>query len=409
MTGAVKELTTNFGFTIINYDFPRWNTYEWANWRVLDATLAGFTGGYIYKGEWANNTAYLVGDRVFDPVTGYVWYNQVAHTSPASGTFAAARTANPTYWRNTVEIPIYKGNWTTGVAYARNDIVLQGTTKYYFCITPHTASGSFATDIGNWTLLFDIVASAVLNDYNSQCRLDYVSATQIKLSPYKGNKIIINNATHLIPSGGVTLTNSGMSSSTLYYIYAYMNSGTMTLEYSTTGYTIDTATGIPYKTGDTTRALVGGVYTTAGSQFSDTSAYRGVSSWFNRLKKYNRVLLTSDYSSSSASVIVSALTAIFVAWSDDTVHAILDTSIKVNTGSSKVVLSTTPGNERSAYITTTNTAYLTATTNLLYVPASPATAVIVDLLNTGGATTTMEGVVVPTIGYGTVLTVIYNG
>lgn len=286
MTGAIKELTTHFGFNIINYDFPRWNSYEWANWRVLDATLAGLTGGYIYKGEWANSAAYIVGDRVFDPVTGYVWYNQVVHTSPASGTFAAARAANPTYWRNSVEVPIYKGAWASATFYARNDIVLQGGTKYYFCITPHTSSGSFATDAANWTLLFDIVASAVLNDYNSQCRLDYVSATQIKLSSYKGNKIIINNTTQLIPSGGVTLSNSGMSPSTLYYIYAYMNSGTMTLEYSTTGYTIDTATGIPYKTGDTTRALVGGVYTTAGSQFSDTPTWRGVSSWFNRLKKF---------------------------------------------------------------------------------------------------------------------------
>ena len=40
MTGAVKRRTTNFGFNIINYDFPRWHTYDWQNWDVVDAVLA---------------------------------------------------------------------------------------------------------------------------------------------------------------------------------------------------------------------------------------------------------------------------------------------------------------------------------------------------------------------------------
>jgi hypothetical protein len=408
MTGAIKELTGSFKFNIINYDFPRWNAYEWDNWRALDGILGGLTGGVIYRGEWALSTAYLVGDRVFDPVSGYVYYCQVAHTSPASGTFAAYRTANPTHWRNNVEVPIYKGAWAAATAYYRNDIVFVAPTKYYFCIAAHTSSGAFATDIANWTLLFDIVAAATLADYNSQCRLDYVSATQIKLSPYKGNKIIIDNTTQLIPTGGVTLSNSGMSSSTLYYIYAYMNSGTMTLEYSTTAYTIDTTTGIPYKTGDTTRALVGGVYTNGSSQFQDTTAWRGVSSWFNRLSKFTRVALTSDFTSSTASTTITALTTIFVAWTDDTVMAVFNGNVKVSAGTASVYLSSNPGNEVSTRTVSANTTYRTEALNLSFVPTSVATAVIVNVTNSS-STITVEGLAAPTVGYGCNVTVYYNG
>lgn len=403
MSDALKASTPNFGFGLINFDFPLWSSYEHRNWRNLDGILAAALGGFITRGVWTNNTAYIQGDRVTDDESGTVFFCLIAHTSAATGTFADDRTTNPTYWRSSVEIPKYRGTWLTGVAYAPNDMVLSGTS-YYYCITPHTSGATFAGDIANWELMFTIE----LMDYNSQCRLDYVSDTQIKLSPYKGSKIIINNSTYVIPSGGVTLANTGAAANTLYYIYAYMNGTTMALERSATAYTLDATTGIPYKTGDTTRALVGAVYTDSSSQFTDTDLRRGVSSWFNRLSKFARTALTADFTSSAASTSVAALSTLFIAWTDDTVHAILNANIKVNAGSATTWLSSNPGNAVSTRTVNSNTTYDTESLHLFFVPTTPATAVIINV-NNSSSTITMEGLSVPTTGYGTNLTVLYNG
>lgn len=48
--------------------------------------------------HWTNNTLYLVGDIVIDPDTGGMFVAAVQHVSPASGTFAADRAANPGNW-----------------------------------------------------------------------------------------------------------------------------------------------------------------------------------------------------------------------------------------------------------------------------------------------------------------------
>ncbi|MBP0532956.1 hypothetical protein J8J19_22570, partial [Mycobacterium tuberculosis] len=53
---------------------------------------------------------------------------------------------------------------------------------------------------------------------HGQCRLSYVSGTQLKLSPYNGNNLIINGVPQQIPSAGVTLANTGLAASTKYYV-----------------------------------------------------------------------------------------------------------------------------------------------------------------------------------------------
>lgn len=70
-----------------------------------------------------------------------------------------------------------------------------------------------------------------------------------------------------IPNVGVAITNAGLAASTRYYCYLYDNNGVLALELSTTGQTIDTATGYPVKSGDTTRLYVGSVLTDAGILF----------------------------------------------------------------------------------------------------------------------------------------------
>jgi hypothetical protein len=49
--------------------------------------------------NWANSTAYVVGNIRTDPVSDTIWRCIEAHTSPGSGTFAAARAANPARWK----------------------------------------------------------------------------------------------------------------------------------------------------------------------------------------------------------------------------------------------------------------------------------------------------------------------
>lgn len=115
---------------------------------------------------------------------------------------------------------------------------------------------------------------------HGQCRLSK-SGSNLLLSPFNGNRIVINGRIHTIPSAGTTLAPTSLTPSTLYYIYAYMNSGTMTLEASTTTHATDTATGIEIKSGDATRTLVGMVRPITGPAFADTVAQRFVRSWFN--------------------------------------------------------------------------------------------------------------------------------
>lgn len=117
-----------------------------------------------------------------------------------------------------------------------------------------------------------------------QCLL-VKSGSNIVLQPFNGNLLAINGTNETIPSAGVSLAPTGLTPSTLYYFYAYMNAGTMTLEASTTAPTTDTGTGIKIKTGDATRTLVGFGRPITGPAFADSVTQRFVRSWFNRDQK----------------------------------------------------------------------------------------------------------------------------
>jgi hypothetical protein len=108
-----------------------------------------------------------------------------------------------------------------------------------------------------------------------------LSAGNLLLSRFNGRRLTINGNPELIPSAGITLAPTGATPTQLYYIYAYMNSGTMTLERDTTAYAIDSTTGIAIKTGDATRTLVGMARPETGPVFTDTLAKRFVRSWYN--------------------------------------------------------------------------------------------------------------------------------
>jgi hypothetical protein len=111
-------------------------------------------------------------------------------------------------------------------------------------------------------------------------KLSFVNGTTISLGAVRGNLVQIAGLLYQIPSTGVSITNSGLAVSTLYYAYVYMNGATMALELSTTAHVTSAVAnnvGIEIKSGDETRTLVGMVYTTAAGQFSQYQ----VRSWLN--------------------------------------------------------------------------------------------------------------------------------
>ncbi|HVQ52135.1 MAG TPA: hypothetical protein VMS92_18990 [Mycobacterium sp.] len=136
-----------------------------------------------------------------------------------------------------------------------------------------------------------------------QCYL-VLSGSNLVLQRENGTQLWINGRNETIPAAGVTLAPTGTALATFYFIYAYMNAGVMTLEYSATFPTTEAAgtnvNGMRVKIGDPTRTLVGGwISGTAGSW--DASVTRGAS-WFNPKAKTDRSALQSPTTTSTAQV-----------------------------------------------------------------------------------------------------------
>ncbi|MGR8923870.1 hypothetical protein ACU8MB_08985 [Rhizobium leguminosarum] len=138
-------------------------------------------------------------------------------------------------------------------------------------------NGSKCFVICSGTAFFAFVSSA---DTFGECRLT-LSGGNLLLSRFNGRRLSINGAGEVIPSAGITLAATGLTPSTLYYIYAFMNAGTMTLEASATVPAVDATTGISIKTADATRTLVGMARPVTGPAWSDTVKQRFVRSWYN--------------------------------------------------------------------------------------------------------------------------------
>jgi hypothetical protein len=135
-----------------------------------------------------------------------------------------------------------------------------------------------------------------------QCYLTK-SVGNLLLSPYNGNNIIINGTVQQIPAGGVTLPPTGLQSNTLYYIYAFMSSGTMALEASTTNHLTSTFDGVEIKNLDQSRTLVGMAYTVSGPAWSDGPGQLYVLSWFKPRSKSNVSAFTTYHTTSGGDMV----------------------------------------------------------------------------------------------------------
>lgn len=171
---------------------------------------------------------------------------------------------------------------------------------------------------------------------HGQCRLEYVSATSIKLARFNGRKILVKTGSSWqlrdIPSAGVTAANTSvyvggvagqnLAASTLYYVYLFDNAGTLTIDFRTTARATDATTGVEICSGVDTLTLVGMVRTNASSQFVWTAATRLVASWFNRRHIRAMNMLLADTSTTSGVYVeltAAASRPEFLAWSDEPV------------------------------------------------------------------------------------------
>lgn len=178
------------------------------------------------------------------------------------------------------------------------------------------------TDIAQLSQAVHAIAGN-LAKMHGQCRLAK-SGSDLVLSPFNGNKLIIGGSVQTVPSAGVSLAATGMTPGSLYYIYAYMNDDIMSLEASTTGHSTDAATGVEIKTGDATRTLVGMAQPITGPAWVDTDTQRYVASWFNRSPRRLRNAFTANRSTSSTTPVElnSEIRCSFLCWGDEAVRSV---------------------------------------------------------------------------------------
>lgn len=201
--------------------------------------------------------------------------------------------------------------------YPQGAIVASSTTLglFWFSLVDNNTSNP-DTGGANWT---GFQATQTVPAMQGQLTLS--SATAVVLNPVNGGLLWINGLNYAIPSGGVNLSNGGLSASTLYYVYAQMVGGVMTLMASATGYAKAT-NGVPQKTGDATQTLVGMVYTNASSQFLSQDGNLQVLSWAQRGLKRTRTQFSANRSVTSASFaeINTEIRNFFIVWAGENVQ-----------------------------------------------------------------------------------------
>ena len=181
-------------------------------------------------------------------------------------------------------------------------------------------------------------AATLLTGY---CRLNYVSATQIKLSRYHGKTIPVKTASgwevRAIASAGITAANTSvyvngvvgqnLGASTTYLVCLFDNAGILTLDFLTVlTSTPDTDTGVEIATGLPTRTVIGLIHTNASNQFDDSAQLRHVLSWYNQRIIAGEGAFTASRTTASNTwtEINSEIRVSWLAWGDEAPFVIAD-------------------------------------------------------------------------------------
>ena len=285
VVSASPPLTFNSGTGALSIDL--------SGQQPVDATLTALA---------AYNTAGLLTQTAADTFTGRTL------TGPAAG------------------ITISNGNGVAGnptLALANDLLALEalgGTnTIYYRSGTDAWSAVTIGTGLAFASGTLSATAAAPTDPYEHG-RLTYVSATQLKFSPFCGNKIKINGVIYTIPAAGIaglsgtgsvfnvnTVASQPLAANTTYWIFAFNNAGTITASFFTGSAHSPSATagneGVEISTGFDAYSLIGMCRTNASAQFQDSAAVRGVLSWFNRRPRIAQGKFTADRSTTSASLV----------------------------------------------------------------------------------------------------------
>jgi hypothetical protein len=148
MTGALKRSTPNYNIPVPKFDETAWQGFYEQGVDIIDAAMFAFTGINVNKGVWDNGTAYTINDRAVDADNGTLWACLVTHTSASSGTFAADRTANSSYWGQITSTAINGGTWTTSTAYVTNTYIEDGY-RVGVVTNDYTSGASYNADVSN--------------------------------------------------------------------------------------------------------------------------------------------------------------------------------------------------------------------------------------------------------------------
>ena len=88
-----------------------------------------------------------------------IWLCVIANTSPATGTFAAYRTAHPTHWTRLLTGFAPRGEWAQNTNYFPYDLTYDSARGIMaLCTFRHTstATGSIIDDQAYWAFLLDM-------------------------------------------------------------------------------------------------------------------------------------------------------------------------------------------------------------------------------------------------------------
>jgi hypothetical protein len=136
-------------------------------------------------------------------------------------------------------------------------------------------------------------------------RLTFASSTQIQLGigviPLK----VAGNWNTRAVSAVVTIANTGLAASALFYVYAFDNAGVTTLEIVTTAHVTDPTFGVEVKSGDATRTYVGVLQTGAGAPGVFVPGQ--VNSWFGP-RQTLQVLFSAQLTGSAVQIDVPTAT-----------------------------------------------------------------------------------------------------
>jgi hypothetical protein len=168
---------------------------------------------------------------------------------------------------------------------------------------------------GNW-LGFNMVQTVPGN----QGRFALSTGTACTLTPVNGGLMWINGLNYLIASAGVNFSNAGLSNNTLYYAYVRNVAGTLTGDFSTTGY-VAASNGVPQKIGDAIRTLVGMVYTNGSGQFVSQDGTFTILTYFQRQLKRTRTQFSTDHTVTATAFaeINTEIRNTFLVWANENV------------------------------------------------------------------------------------------